>query len=81
MQSLALLASLIFLCVASIGPAAVLLQAYGYVYIGGTLGLLAVSVGLWWCYVMRGPVAVVGLATAAAGLWAALQAYKHDLPH
>lgn len=80
MESLAVIASLIFLCVASIGPAAVVLQAFGYVYIGGTLGLLALPVGLWWAYVMRGPIALVGLASAGMGLWAALQAYRHDLP-
>lgn len=76
MESLAAIAALVFLFVAASGPLAVAMTLSGYVYIGGTLGIIAVPVGLWWFFLMSGPVAYVGLASGFAGGWATLQAWR-----
>jgi len=77
-ESLALIASLVFLAVVSLGPVAVLFSVYGYVYIGGTVGIIAFSAGVWWAFVMTGPVAIFGVISAGFGLFAALQACRSD---
>lgn len=74
-----LIAALMFSAVTLIGPVAVTCTLTGRVYMGGTLGLLALPMGMWWLYVANGPVAYVGLFSSVMGFWSALQAFKHDL--
>jgi cadmium resistance protein CadD (predicted permease) len=76
MESLALVAGLVVLAVTLSGPFAYLFLYSGYPYIGGTLGMVAAMLGIWWALVMRGQVAWFGLASAAVGLWVALQAWR-----
>lgn len=78
MESLAVMAALVFLTVLASGPLAYLATNTGYVYVGGLLGLFALVVGLWFSSVMRLGVGWVGLASAAIGAWCLLQAYRRD---
>lgn len=76
MESLAVAAAVVFLTVVWSGPLAFLATNNGYVYIGGTIGLFAVAVGLWFASVMHLGVGWVGLASAALGAWCVLQAWR-----
>ena len=76
MESLALVAGLVFLAVVLSGPFAYLFWYSGYPYIGGTLGMIAGALGIWWAVVMRGQVAWFGLVSAAVGLYVALQVWR-----
>ena len=78
MESLAMLAAVIGIAVLLSGPLAVTALLYDYVYIGGTLGALAVPLGVWWAYTVRGQAGWVGLISAAMGVWTVLQAWHHD---
>ena len=80
MESLALLAAIVFLTVALSGPLALLATSTGFIYIGGTIGLFAVASGLWFASVMHAGIGWVGLASAALGAWCVLQAYRGRRP-
>lgn len=78
MESLAMLAALIGLAVLLSGPLSVTLLLYDYPYLAGTLGAMASIAGTWWAYTVRGPAGWIGLLSAVMGVWAVLQAYRHD---
>jgi hypothetical protein len=79
-ESLALTASVAFLVAAVLGPAAAGFSFFGYVYVGGTIGVLAVGFGVWWTLVAGWPAGVVGAISVCLGLCAALQACRADRP-
>ncbi len=76
MESLALVAGLVFLAVMLSGPFAYLFLYSGYPYIGGTLGMVAALLGIWWAWIMPGQVAWFGLASAAIGLYVTVRAWR-----
>lgn len=78
MESLALLAALIGLVVLTSGPLSVTLIVFDYPYLGGTIGAFASIIGVWWAYTVRSSAGWVGVFSAAMGIWAVLQAYRHD---
>lgn len=78
MESLAVLAALIGLVVLTVGPLSVTLIVLDLPYLGGTIGAFATVVGVWWAYTVRSSAGLVGVFSAAMGLWAVLQAYRHD---
>lgn len=77
MESLALIASVIAVAVFVSGPLAFVLLLYDYPYLGGTLGAIAVPLGVWWAWTMRGHVGWFGVLSAALGLWTVVQAWSH----
>lgn len=78
MESLAVLAALIGLVVLTAGPLSVTLVVFNLPYLGGTIGAFATIIGVWWAYTVRSSAGLVGVLSAAMGLWAVLQAYRHD---
>lgn len=78
MESLAILAAVIGLAVLVSGPLSVAALIAGYPYTAGVLGAAATVIGVWWAYTVRGQAALFGVLSAAMGLWAVLQAYRHD---
>ena len=79
-ESLAVIAGLVFLAVVLSGPVAYLLWYSGYPYMGGTLGIVAIVLGVWWACTVRTQIAWAGLASAAVGLYVALQVRRRYSP-
>lgn len=80
MESLAIAAAVVFLTVALSGPLALLATSTGFIYIGGTVGLVAIASGLWFASVMHAGIGWVGLASASMGAWCVLQAWRGNRP-
>ena len=80
MESLALLVAAMFAAVALSGPLAWLATANGYIYIGGTIGVAAVGLGVWWASAAPLPVSAVGWFSAALGAWCIAKAWRGRQP-
>ena len=76
MESLVLLATLIGLPVLLVGPAAALLTWRGFVYLGAIVGLVAVTIGMWWVRHVHWQAGIVGWLSAGLGLWSVLQGWR-----
>lgn len=81
MESLALLVAAIVATVALSGVIAWAFTAAGYIYIGGTVGVVAITLGTWWVFTAIMPVALVGWVSIALGAWSVVQAWRGKPPY
>lgn len=81
MESLAILVAAIVASVALSGVVAWSFTAAGYVYIGGTIGVVAITLGTWWVFVAVMPVALVGYLSIALGAWSVVHAWRGKPPY
>lgn len=81
MESLALLVTAVVATVALSGVVAWAFTAAGYVYIGGTVGIVAITLGTWWVLTAIMPVALVGWLSIALGAWSVLNALRGKPPY
>lgn len=67
MASLALLVSIILLCVLVCGPLSLLLAYIGFSILATSFGVISIIIGIYWCCFAPFPVSLIGGLTAICG--------------